>query len=330
MTSLLTSAADALFKLNPRLCKDPPRADPDEYCYMGPDGGTEGAVLCKEIPYSMATCVGSWLLSPTHHIVEGIAVTVVSLLILARTMPKIYKMTDIPTLNVHHPVWARGASFFCFGMVMCYKYFGYPSRVFYVVMPCNMQWALSFVQCFLIPTSWQMAQYILLQMRLTFLMSVVIAIVTPETEDCTLPFEYIFYWFNHALLLLLPAAYVANGCVSCYFNSKTVSTWSLNRLWWEFSCALMAVFYFIPVTLMAIYSGLNLNFMLHPPHDHFALKGQWFRVTAVLLLALLFGVSRLLVMGLEKSVLGRSVTGSNENSTDSPNEAKKTSKSKQN
>ena len=313
MAAVLSQAADLLYQLNPTLCKDPPRATDEEYCYMGPDGGTDGAILCKEIPYSMATCVGSWLLPPEHHIVEGIAVTIVALLILQKTIPKLYKMTDIPNLKIQHPVWARSASFFCFSMMMCYKYFGYPSRTYYLVMPCNMQWALSFLQCFLIPDSWRMAQYIILQLRLSYIMSVIIAIVTPETDDCTLPGEFFFYWFNHALLLLLPAAYVANGSVSCYpskaatpttATGEETSTWTFNILWWQFSCALMAVFYFIPVTIMAVYSGLNLNFMLHPPHDHFALKGKWFRLTAVLLLAILFGVSRLIVGALENLFLG--------------------------
>lgn len=319
MPSLTSQAAGWLFQLNPTLCKEPPRATDEEFCYMGPDGGQEGAVLCKEIPYSMATCVGSWLLPPEHHIVEGILVTIAAFFVLKTTVPKVYQITDVPNLKVKHPGWARSASFFCFGIMMCYKYFGYPSRVYYVVMPCNMQWALSFLQCFLIPESWSMAQYTMLQMRLTYIMSVVIAIVTPETADCVLPGEYYFYWFNHALLLLLPAAYVANGSVSCNppqtttttnaatsKNTTSTSTWTFNLLWWSYSCAMMAVFYFIPVTIMAVYSGLNLNFMLHPPHDHIALRGQWFRLTAVVLLSIMFGISRLMVGSLEKLLLGGS------------------------
>jgi hypothetical protein len=167
-----------------------------------------------------------------------------------------------------------------------------------------MQWALSVIQCFIVPESWTVAQYTLLQMRLTYIMSVIIAIVTPETDDCILLGEYEFYWFNHILLLLLPAAYVANGSVSCFpqqsSKNKTTTVWNFNVLWWQFSCAVMAIFYFIPVTLLAIVSGLNLNFMMHPPHDHFALKGKWFRLVAVSMLAVLFGVSRALVLWMER------------------------------
>ncbi|KAG7354911.1 Tmem164 family protein [Nitzschia inconspicua] len=310
MSSLLSVASDWLYQLNPTLSATPPRADNDgELCFMGPDGTRDGAILCKDLLYGHATCVGSWLLPPEQHIVEGIVVTAVSLLILARTVPKLSQMTEPSMIHIQHPPGARLASLFCFSMMMYYKYSGYPSRVYYVTMPCNMQWALSFIQCFVLPQQWKWAQYTLLQLRLTYIMSVMIAIVTPETDDCILPGEFAFYWFNHTLLLILPAAYVANGSVSClpqvsWSNAKTssnVSTWTFNRLWWQFSCAVFSLFYFIPVTLLAIYSGLNLNFMLHPPHDHFALKGKWFRLVATTMLATLFLVSRAIVLGLEKT-----------------------------
>mmetsp|Transcript_27338 Transcript_27338/g.45215 ORF Transcript_27338/g.45215 Transcript_27338/m.45215 type:complete len:334 (-) Transcript_27338:83-1084(-) len=308
---LLTQASEWLYSLNPTLSKVPPRADAvDEVCFLGPDGTIEGAVFCRDLLYSHATCVGSWLLPPEHHIVEGIVVTLLSLLILARAIPKLYQCMDVPNLHIRHPPGARAASLFCFSTMMYYKYAGYPSRMFYLVMPCNMQWALSVLQCFVVPESWTVAQYTLLQMRLTYIMSVIIAIVTPETDDCILFGEYAFYWFNHILLLVLPAAYVANGSVSCFPQSMSsttkhtpISTWTFNTLWWQFSCAVFSVFYFIPVTLLAVYSGLNLNFMLHPPHDHFALQGQWFRLIAVAMLAVLFGVSRALVLWAESSFM---------------------------
>lgn len=309
----LRQASAWLYALNPSLSRIPPRADdPGTYCYMGPDGTTNGAILCQDMDYGMATCVGSWMLSPEHHIVEGILVTILALWVLRSTTPKLQEIMTgdtnaIAHLKVRHPPGAKAASLFCFGMIMCYKYFGYPKRVFYMVMPCNFQWVLSVVQCWVIPESWTIAQYTLLQLRLTFLMSVVIAIVTPETDDCLLPGEVAFYWFNHALLLLLPAAYVANGSVSCWppatttssptttATKKKISTLTFNRYWWQYSCCLMAIFYFLPVTFLAIVSGLNLNFMMHPPHDHFLLYGPWFRLVAVASLATLFIVSRLLV-----------------------------------
>jgi hypothetical protein len=67
----------------------------------------------------------------------------------------------------------------------------------------------------------------------------------------------------------------------------------------------MQLFYFIPVTIMAVYSGLNLNFMLHPPQDHFLLQGPWFRLVAVASLAFFFGFSRLLCIAFETYYWGK-------------------------
>lgn len=307
MSSHLAQAAEWLYQLNPTMLKVPPRATDEEYCFMGPDGGTEGAVTCREIGYAHATCVGSWMLPPEYHIVEGIAVTLVALVVLHLVAPSLKALIDTKTCKIQHPRGSRAASLFCFGMVMIYKVFGYPKRIFYIVMPCNMQWALSFLQCFLIPESWTILQYTVLQLRISYIVSVIIAIVTPETEDCVLPGEYVFYWINHAILLILPAAYIANGSVSCFPPSdSTMSTRTFNLLWLAYSCAAFAIFYFIPVVLLAIYSGLNLNFMMHPPHDHFALKGQYYRLTSIALLSTLFGVSRLLAVGFEKAYKGSS------------------------
>jgi hypothetical protein len=156
-------------------------------------------------------------------------------------------------------------------------------------------------------------------------MSVVIAIFTPETDDCTMFGEYAFYWINHFLLLLLPAAYLINGSVSCCGSgtttvpipikggpSESVQTNPPNNFdWWLFSCACMQLFYFIPVTFLAVYSGLNLNFMLHPPADHFLLKGPWFRLVAVASLAFFFGFSRLLCIAFETYWIGGRLANNN-------------------
>jgi len=56
---------------------------------------------------------------------------------------------------------------------------------------------------------------------------------------------------------------------------------------------------------MAIYTGLNLNFMLHPPHDHFLLKGENFRLVAAASLGSLYTVSRLVCLKAEKAIVGR-------------------------
>ena len=291
-SALLAQLGNWLYNINPTLCNTPPRPDDDgEYCFCD-DTNPNDSILCKDINYGHSTCVGSWMLSPEHLIVEGIIVTIISVGILYYwVLPKLHSMTpNLDTINITHPSWSKPVSIICLGMVLIYKVMGYPGRIYYVVMPCNMQWILSFIQSMLPNNTgddkYKWIQYTLLQIRLTYIMSVIIAIVTPETDDCEHFIEYEFYWINHILLLILPACYILNGSVSTIpstSSSNEVSTLTFNFYWWLYSCCIFSIFYFIPVTLMAIVSGLNLNFMLHPPNDHFILYGKYFRLTAIAL-----------------------------------------------
>mmetsp|Transcript_18908 Transcript_18908/g.52802 ORF Transcript_18908/g.52802 Transcript_18908/m.52802 type:complete len:317 (+) Transcript_18908:135-1085(+) len=316
MASIVNSVADFLYGLNPSLCQTPPRGLDDEFCYMGPDGTEVGAVLCKEISYEETTAVGSWMIKPERHATEGIVGGVVCALVLTWLVPKL-RVISPPTMKIRHPKGSRVLSLFCLGIICYYKQAGYKNKIFWLVMPCNMQWILAFLQCFVVPESYSFLQFSMLQLRLSYLMSVVIAIVTPETDDCTLPGEFEFYWFNHFVLLLLPFAYIMNGSVSCYPSKNAqCSTFGYNAYWWLFSCIVFFLFYFGPVTLMAISIGLNLNFMLHPPHDHFLLKGESFRLVATASLGSLYTVSRILCLKVEKTFAGENSIQKSENKQD--------------
>eukprot|EP00536_Pseudo-nitzschia_multiseries_P016096 jgi/Psemu1/220163/e_gw1.1019.28.1 len=307
MTSIVIEyVADALYGLNPSLCKIPPRGSDDEFCYMGPNGTEEGAILCGEISYEETTAVGSWMIGPERHATEGIVGGVVSALVLTWLVSRLRAISP-SAITIRHPRGSRPLSLLCLGMACYYKQAGYKNKIFWLVMPCNMQWILAFLQCFVVPDSYGFLHYSMLQLRLSYLMSVVIAIVTPETDDCTLPGEFEFYWFHHFALLLLPFAYILNGSVSCYPSKNArceCSTLAYNTYWWLFSCIVFFLFYFGPVALMAISTGLNLNFMLHPPHDHFLLKGESFRLVATASLGSLYTVSRLICLKAEAAFGG--------------------------
>lgn len=300
MASLLNGVAEALHNINRSLCDRPPRGLDDEFCYLGPDGTEDGAILCKEMAYDHAMSVGSWVLEPKKIVTEGVVGISICSLTLVWLVPKLRAISP-PIKTIEHPKGSPPLSLLCSGMILYYKTIGFENKIFYFVMPCNMQWALSVMQCYLVPNSYKFLQYSILQIRLTYLMSVVIAIVTPETGDCTAPGEYEFYWFNHFVLLLLPLTYVVNGSVSCYpSEASQCSTLTYNAYWWLFSCIIFYVFYFGPVTIIAISSGLNLNFMLHPPNDHFLLKGQNFRLVATASLGFFYFISRFICLNVEK------------------------------
>ena len=301
-SSLVNNIGDALYNINQSLCNNPPRGLDDEFCYMGPDGTEQGAILCKDISYEEATAVGSWMLKPKQIAMEGIVGIFVCSLALTWLIPKLRSISP-STIKIQHPKGSPLLSLFCLGMVCFYKLSGYNSKIFYLVMPCNMQWVLSVLQCYLVPDSFTFLQFSILQIRLSYLMSVVIAIATPETDDCIALGEFQFYWINHSVLLLLPLAYIMNGSVSCYPSKNAqCSTLAYNAYWWLFSCIIFYIFYFGPVTIVAIYTGLNLNFMLHPPHDHFLLKGDIFRLVATASLGFFYIISRFLCLNAEKII----------------------------
>lgn len=303
MASVLNTFGSVLHGMNPSMCKIPPRGLDNEFCYMGADGTEVGAILCRDISYEHTTCVGSWMLDPERIVVEGVVGgTICCIALIAWVLPKLRAISP-PTTTIRHPKGSPFLSIFCLGAICYYKIAGFHNKMFYLVMPCNMQWVLSFLQCCVVPESYEYLQYSILQIRLTYLMSVVIAIVTPETDDCTGPGEYEFYWFNHFALLLLPFGYITNGSVSCYPSTQSqCSTLAYNAYWWLFSCVVFFLFYFGPVTIMAICTGLNLNFMLHPPHDHFLLKGNNFRLVATASLSTLYIVSRLICLKVESAM----------------------------
>jgi len=301
MSSLLDSIAVTLYNINPSLCDSPPRGLEDEFCYLGPNGKKDGAILCRDIPYEHSISVGSWMLEPKKIVIEGIVGISICFLMLIWLIPKLRAISPMMK-TIQHPKGSPLLSLFCLTMILYYKIIGFKNKVFYIVMPCNFQWCLSFLQCYVVPNSYKFMHYSMLQMRLSYLMSVVIAIATPETDDCTAFGEYEFYWINHFLLLLLPLAYIMNGSVSCYpSESSRCSILAYNFYWWLFSCICFFIFYFGPVTLIAISTGLNLNFMLHPPNDHFLLKGQNFRIVATASLGFFYAVSRVICLNVEKS-----------------------------
>jgi len=303
-SSLVNTAADALYHINPSMLKIPPRGLADEFCYMGPDGTEEGAIRCGELDDELAMSVGSWMIEPKQIATEGIVGIFVCSLALVWLVPKLRAISPT-TIRVKHPKGSSLLSLFCLGMVLLYKITGFHNKMYYLVMPCNMQWVLSFLQCYVIPDSYEFVQFSILQLRLTYLMSVVIAIVTPETGDCTTLGEFEFYWFNHFVLLVLPLAYVVNGSVTCYPSENSrCSTLAYNSYWWLFSCIVFYIFYFGPATIMSISTGLNLNFMLHPPHDHFLLYGPNFRLVATASLGFFYTTSRLISLQVEKFFAG--------------------------
>ena len=69
--------------------------------------------------------------------------------------------------------------------------------------------------------------------------------------------------------------------------------------WISLVSAYFAIFYFIIITPIAILSGLNLNYMLHPPPDQDVLVGQSYRMISNVCCLIGFTGMRLFIMMME-------------------------------
>lgn len=257
----------------------------DDICFLGPDGdGTPGkVVLCGTLPLGMRPNIGAYYLHPDRLVTEGIAVTVVCALLLAFLFPAV-RATQPKNVNtkIQHPKWVPPVTAFCCTMIFIYKISAYPSKLFFITMPCNMQWVLTAALVFG-PTSWQKT---LLELLVSYLGGAFVALATPDTTDCTMFGEKEFFFANHMILPIIPLAYINNGSITMR------TSFQKHVQWWGISCCCFGIFYFTITTILAVYSGLNLNYMLHPPPGQGLVDGEWYRFASIFLCALEFAMNR--------------------------------------
>ena len=286
MAAILYLLGDALYSLNPSMLPSPPEGlsfgmgGPDEVCYRAPNGDE---TMCKDLPPGMAGTVGTWYLDPQQYILEGIVVSLACLGVIRYFLPKL--LSAIPSqFEVHHPKGVPLVAVISCLTIAYYKYFAYLEKLLYFVMPCNMQWLLMVVLCYG-PTNWRPA---ILELQLSYLGGAFVALAVPDLTDLSMFGEMEFFFFNHGILPFIPLLYLQNGS---YTTRTSLAT---HIEWWAISCAFFGIFYFTVVTFLAVLTGLNLNYMLHPPPGQDVCIGEWYRFYSIGLLSLLFALSRLL------------------------------------
>ena len=97
---------------------------------------------------------------------------------------------------------------------------------------------------------------------------------------------------NHVALLVIPVAYIATGRVSLLSPSAECSNLWFNFQWWLVTCAGFGLFYFLPVSLVSIVSGYNLNYMMSPPPGQNLIVGDSYRLMSIGCCALLIFLTR--------------------------------------
>eukprot|EP00526_Cylindrotheca_closterium_P016992 CAMPEP_0113633934 /NCGR_PEP_ID=MMETSP0017_2-20120614/17664_1 /TAXON_ID=2856 /ORGANISM="Cylindrotheca closterium" /LENGTH=317 /DNA_ID=CAMNT_0000544601 /DNA_START=101 /DNA_END=1054 /DNA_ORIENTATION=+ /assembly_acc=CAM_ASM_000147 len=296
MDSLLHSAAGALgqwvHSLNPSLMEDTPPFEEvtgSDICFLGPNGENDESlvVFCRD--FTMRSLVGSWYLSPTRHALEMLMLSPIFVLVIWKVLPSLMKLEGSrPATKTDHPLGIPTLAACCMAAHLVYKTLG--KKLLFLCVPCNVQWQLTVLICF---GNWSRpVQGVLYQLLISYCGYTLPALATPDVSDCLFPFEPFFFWFNHIALLVIPVAYLATGRVSLLSPSPTCSILWFNFQWWLVTCAGFGLFYFLPVSLVSIVSGYNLNYMLSPPPGQDLIVGDSYRLMSIGCCGLLIFLTR--------------------------------------
>lgn len=298
MASFLSLAGSFLNSVNPSLPSYPPPSEEvtgKDICYVSNNGSDD--VLCKDLPDGMRGSISSWYLTPERHLIEYASVTVLALLIIRAVMPGIarYPSGKAGENTLRPPALIRVISVFFFGLQCAYKCAGYPGKWLSMLLPCNVLWFLHTALAFF-PMSSNTA-HIIIQLCVGYSGLAMAALAVPDTDDCVLPFEKVFFVLHHTMLLAFPAYHVGfSGKVSLLPDKKKGETfWGSFMRWHLLSCALFGLFYFTLVTPISIYSGLNLNYMMSPPpNPGDIVSGPNFRIMSIGCCSTAFFIVRLI------------------------------------
>lgn len=265
------------------------------------------------------------------------------------------------------PKVMRIATTIIFTLQIIYKICGYPGKILIMVMPCNVLWTLNMILCYYkinhqnnnnnnnnnnvnIITLKEVNQldysnvaYTILQLQCSYIVLVLVALANPDFSDTVLFGEVYFFIIHHFFLLYYIIHYIfITGQISTLLggnddyenNDKGKSTMchvtsciTHFMQWIIMSCSYFAIFYFGIVTPLSIKSGLNLNYMLHPPPNQDDLVGEGYRITSIVYCAVSFTVMRFMIVVLEfmwrkllQVILGRQslINGKNDDEYGNP------------
>lgn len=285
---MIAFLAEKLRALNPLLLDHPPSQEGNDFdkCYV--------TINCGDLPHGMRPNVASWYLTPQQHVKDAIVVTVVSgsLLWWLQYRRKITITNGKTSTNtcMCHPVWVKPVSVACWLLIMVYKLKGsYLSKMYYMIMPCNMLWTLVvLLTCG--PPSLQPAA---LQLLCTYIGSAAVALALPDTKDCVLFGEAFFFFLNHTILLIIPFAYIWIDSLSMRVDT------SAHIHWWASACCWFGLFYFTIGMIGSVMSGLNLNYMMNPPPNQDVVVGIYYRYMSTALCAIQFALARFFLWSVE-------------------------------
>ncbi|KAL3807004.1 hypothetical protein ACHAXA_010480 [Cyclostephanos tholiformis] len=297
---LLSLAGEFVRSINPSLLDLPPPAierSGHDVCYLGPNGedSHDRVVYCRDLMEGHRAMVGSYYIHPERHVIEYVAVVVISLVIIRTVQPALSRHPKEEVIDLNPPPLVKIITTFIYACQLAYKLIGYPGKILMMGMPCNVIWTMYMALCYfpLRPR----AMHVIYQLMIPYTILAIVAVATPDTSDITLWMEVPFFFFMHYALIAYPAYFLWSGRISAlsFIGGGTAAATAFLG-WWILACAYFGLFYFGVAVPLSLVCGINLNYMLSPPPTpgNF-LSGPNFRLLSTLACALAFFVSQLLV-----------------------------------
>ncbi|KAL7473479.1 hypothetical protein ACHAXS_013952 [Conticribra weissflogii] len=234
-------------------------------------------------------------LTPERHIVEYILAVIISSTMIRALLPKLPRYPDDKADNLTPPIFIKIPTGVIVLSQLIYKISGYPGKVLFIFMPCNVMWTMWAFLCFW-PNLNAQTMHILYQLIVPYSGLAVAAVATPDTSDLTMWGEVPFFFLMHYTLIIYTIYFLSSGKVTVLPIIGSNDNMVGNFLkWWAFTCACFAFFYFGIATPLSLIYGLNVNYMLHPPPTPGdIISGQNFRLQSTLVCAVSFFFFRFL------------------------------------
>jgi len=305
---IIQTLARLLHSLNPRLLQSPPpevETTGNDICYLGPNGedDSDKVIFCRDLQEGMRSWVGSWYLQPERHVMESIVFTIASFLVIIYLQ---HEDNDIKSAKRRKPpsILMKLITLFIFTSQLYYKG---RQKFLEMLAPCMILWCLAMVLHFYPNLSTSKFQCII-QLFITWIGLPIAAIAKPDTSNCTAFGEAAMFYVHHSILIFMPVYYVLTERVSAVAGSDDVGgslqiLVSFNTRYWLMGSALKCIFYFSIVSLINVWSGKNINYMMSPPPGDMV-SGDNFRLFTILYLGILFMAGRGLVVALELLLKG--------------------------
>ena len=295
MTTKLISGAGNLVKaINPSILRFPPPSVEEsgsDVCYLGPNGEDEHehVIYCKDLPDGQRGMVASWYIHPERHAVEFVVFVVITSAIILALLPTLSRYPKNKADNLNPPLFIKLITAFFFTCQIIYKTTGYPGKILFMAMPCNVLWTMWAAICFL-PLSTQ-TMHIIFQLIIPYTSLAVVAVATPDTKDLTMWMEIPFFFLMHYALIVYPIYFLWSGRISALplDEDKDEGMASNFIKWWMLASAYFGLFYFGVAAPLSLAYGINLNYMLSPPpNPGDMVSGPNFRLQSTLCCAAAF------------------------------------------